>query len=494
MNSNEILREKHVILLIALVLILTSIFTLFLTEKFVTPNPKITGNTVTDVTGNLVSDVTGKIIDITGQPTAGTFLEITTESLGTYPNLTSNISSQTFAEDNNISINLSAHFTNPQGDTLNFTYSSIENFTIIINNDTGIVNITPDKDFNGTREIIFTAYNGPYGTDTNIIILNVTSVIDINIDTFDGATTSIDTYTEAQLSSIPNLILEKTASAKVDYQETISITRDINFDNIYTISQSHVQVDPTLYPELDKSAILSFYGITFTDPQILLDGSPCASATCQIINYTSNTLIIDVPSFGNFVIRETPIFVPSPVVSSAGAGGGGGGGGAGGYSEYEPPEFIIDTTTLEATLKQGENKREIITIKNIGNQILDFDINTTSLSRFLELSEYEFTLRPNQTRIISITFFIKEDEPVRFYKDKILITADRKTQKIDATIDIQSKTLSELETWDLFRVPIIQLPRVIFEFRTLFIISVAMIFVILFLLILYKKRKKDYRI
>ncbi|MBI4739442.1 S8 family serine peptidase [Candidatus Woesearchaeota archaeon] len=75
----------------------------------------------------------------------------------------------------NTTINLSANFFDVDGDDLNFTAASVDSITVTVNNDSGLVNLTPAAGFVGLRSVIFTA-SDPSGLSTqgNNVTLNVT--------------------------------------------------------------------------------------------------------------------------------------------------------------------------------------------------------------------------------------------------------------------------------------------------------------------------------
>jgi len=95
------------------------------------------------------------------------------------PYIISDIPNMTWPQDTvNDSLYLTNYFFDPEGDDLNYTYTSVQNITVEINNNTGQVTLTPQSGFSGERNVIFTAYD-PYGgmVNSNVVLLNVTSVI-----------------------------------------------------------------------------------------------------------------------------------------------------------------------------------------------------------------------------------------------------------------------------------------------------------------------------
>lgn len=95
------------------------------------------------------------------------------------PQLNATIPNQTFAEDNNQTINLSFFFVDPDGDAINFTAVGLTNLSIFINNNTGNATFQPPQNFTGADSIVFTANDAFGGAVTgNNITLNVTPVND----------------------------------------------------------------------------------------------------------------------------------------------------------------------------------------------------------------------------------------------------------------------------------------------------------------------------
>jgi hypothetical protein len=62
---------------------------------------------------------------------------------------TSTIANITWPEDNNYTLNMSLYFTDPEGHDLNFTTTEPQNITVIINNETNLVTLIPETNFNG---------------------------------------------------------------------------------------------------------------------------------------------------------------------------------------------------------------------------------------------------------------------------------------------------------------------------------------------------------
>lgn len=94
--------------------------------------------------------------------------------------IVSTIPNMTWNEDVvNSNLNLSDYFSDVDvGDDLNWTATPVDNIIIFIDNETGIVNMAPDANFNGVRYVVFTAYDGTNSTQSNNVTLNITAVND----------------------------------------------------------------------------------------------------------------------------------------------------------------------------------------------------------------------------------------------------------------------------------------------------------------------------
>ena len=85
------------------------------------------------------------------------------------------IPNQAWDEDTRLTIDLSAYFKDPDSDPLTYTYTPVENIIVTISGN--IATLTPEKDWNGVRTIIFTADDGKGGkVSSNKVTLTVADV------------------------------------------------------------------------------------------------------------------------------------------------------------------------------------------------------------------------------------------------------------------------------------------------------------------------------
>jgi len=137
------------------------------------------------------------------------------------------------------------------------------------------------------------------------------------------------------------------------------------------------------------------------------------------------------------------------VIQSAaggGTGGGGGGGGGGGKAVKKILEELpieLDKDLIKVSLLQGETKRELIKIKNIGDKIIDLEINLDKIQDFLifpgGVSEYNLKLNPGEERSLQLIFNVNEDYKPGIYIGDIVIAGNNLKKKIPTIIEVESK-------------------------------------------------------
>jgi len=134
------------------------------------------------------------------------------------------------------------------------------------------------------------------------------SLLKINYTDYNGSTrgTSTDFYNYAyeDLLAMDDIILENTNYGKIHFNETINVEDDLdNTDgeveinaNII-ITNETVTLNSTALPNFNTSAEISLYGLSYTTPEILLNGNPCPSEICTQISYSAGTLVFTVTHF-----------------------------------------------------------------------------------------------------------------------------------------------------------------------------------------------------
>ncbi|MFH1585332.1 MAG: LamG-like jellyroll fold domain-containing protein [archaeon] len=126
--------------------------------------------------------------------------------------------------------------------------------------------------------------------------------------------------------------------------------------------------------------------------------------------------------------------------SSSSSGGGGGGGGGGIVSTTQLAGFDVSKDLISVELKQGETKREIIRVTNIGSGVITIDdIGTELIDRFVKISEKSFSLSSGQSKEIVVDIFAGEDEKPDTYLGKIVVKSGNIQKTINVAIDVKGK-------------------------------------------------------
>jgi hypothetical protein len=97
---------------------------------------------------------------------------------------------------------------------------------------------------------------------------------------------------------IAGMTLERTEWGKVEFLQSVNISFSVNLNPPFTsIADNEVSVNKSSVPFLDLPARISLYNLTFLNPVILRDSSPCSSSICEFINYSNGNLLFNVTGF-----------------------------------------------------------------------------------------------------------------------------------------------------------------------------------------------------
>ena len=149
----------------------------------------------------------------------------------------------------------------------------------------------------------------------------------------------------------------------------------------------------------------------------------------------------NIECLGNFccsnICSSSSCPSPSPAVSSTGTGSSGGGGGAAMIEKIY--DFTLDKELIKALLKQGGTHKTAFSIKNTGTEELSFKIDASSLSSILLLSDTEFVLAPQSTKLIDVVLFASEGMKPEVYAGNIRINANNITKSLPVILEVQAK-------------------------------------------------------
>ncbi|MCF7910578.1 hypothetical protein K9L16_02815 [Candidatus Pacearchaeota archaeon] len=263
----------------------------------------------------------------------------------------------------------------------------------------------------------------------------------------EGETTDFLHMNDSQLENITNMTLEKTNKGKMVFLENLNLTEDVkdnvvDFDSNVNISHNLIFINTSELSSLNKSAELSLYNLSFSNPRILKNGEVCPETICTKIDYSGGTLIFNVNHFTTYSAEETPLVIdddPLPEEEDEGSSGGGGGGFVGiPFFDSSEANFSLSKELIKVSLKQGEHKMESLVIKNTGNEILDFNIDSP-VGKYITVSEKEFRLFPNESKTINLVFYAIETQSPQVILDKININAGSISKNLIFILEINDK-------------------------------------------------------
>ena len=320
--------------------------------------------------------------------------------------------------------------------------NNVDNCSLIINNEINLTDVSITEDtkisfiLNHTSlgsynwSINCTDNSGYVGISDN---RTVTVIFMIN---FNGSTTNISLV---NVKNVTKFVLERTDSGKINFSEGVDLSQGLDLDKYINISQNRIKLNSTALNELNKSATLYLYGLTFSNPRVLRDGSVCPSSICTELPYSGSIFAFNVTQFTVYSSEETPSSGGETQTTTGGGGGGGGGGGAGGGAIRA--EFTIDKETLKVILKQGQKIEHSLKIKNTGDTTIIVTTNFKALKRFVyspSLDEIAITLNPGEEHTINVVFGAEEDQKPDVYTGEITVKSGSVEKVISTIIEVES--------------------------------------------------------
>ncbi|PIN78772.1 hypothetical protein COV14_02130 [Candidatus Woesearchaeota archaeon CG10_big_fil_rev_8_21_14_0_10_33_12] len=327
--------------------------------------------------------------------------------------------------------------------------SGIDKVWYNLNNGNNI-SLTGNITFNVTDEGSHSLYI--FANDSSGVLNNTESVtFFINtslgyeiISDYTGTTTNFDSLSKTEQENISNMTLEHNNYGKILFNEIINISNDgkesgegskkvINLSVYTNISFNRIFINTTELPQLNKSATLRLYNLTFANPRVLRDGLLCPSTICTKISYAAGTLTFNVASFSTYSAEETTV--------TSGTGPGGGEGSA--IVKEKVSGFTVDKNLIKFILKQGETKKEFLEIKNTGEKTLNITINLENLKNFVffpeGVSEYNLKLKAGEKQIIQLIFNINKDQKPGIYPGKIIVKGEDSQNIVTTIVEIESE-------------------------------------------------------
>lgn len=332
----------------------------------------------------------------------------------------------TYLNNNSILINYSSQFAS----NLWYSTDNLNNFTI---NSRTYINLSEGSHTlyiyaNNSRGINFSSVGFSINSSRLTILYSEYE------NSTKGSSTDFSSYNLDQLQNLSEVIFEEVEYGKIKFNKEINVTDDsnpadnlIDFDSNVNISYNRIEIISSVLRNLNKPATLTLYNLGFSNPRILKDNVVCSD--CIKESYSSGNLRFNVSSFSVYSSEETPI--ASVQVSSGGSGGGGGSGNV-------VKSFGTDLENIKITLKQGEVKKQVLSIENTGNKKTTFYLTSDKISRFLKIEQDEVELESGESKQITLDFFSDISVAPDLYLGKIIIDNGVARKEILVSIEVVS--------------------------------------------------------
>ncbi len=272
--------------------------------------------------------------------------------------------------------------------------------------------------------------------------------IKVLVSNFDGNTTDFLHKTDEELALIQGLELENTFFGKIVFYPVINLTevvenQTVDLNSYVTISSNLIDVNTTYFPNLHKSAKLFLYGLDFADPVVLRNGNLCPTEVCAIERYSLGVLIFNTTGFSNYSVMQRPssdeITLPSNLGVSSGSGG---------ASRGESIlNFSVNPEIFDIKIKTGSRNTEYLYIKNTGSESLLFTLELLGIEKWVMLDKTVFSLAPNQTEVVQVYFFTRENEEAEIHTGKIIVHTVSMDKDVNMILQIwESQALFDINS------------------------------------------------
>ena len=327
---------------------------------------------------------------------------------------------------------------------LNFT--ALNALSFWYNLDSGAnTTITANTTFSTTNGVhtLYLYANNTYGNSSANVTFTVnTDKFVVHYNNYSGSTkgssTDFNSSTYEELQNLSGVVLENTDYGEIAFNDAINTTNDSNIDSdldldLYiNISNNSIVLNSTALPNFNKSATLSLYGLTFTNPRILRNGEVCPNAICTEVSYSGGIFVFNVTQFTNYSAEETPAGGGTPDTTSLG-----GGGGSGGVVYSVTDLFTLDKNEIKVSLNPGQVKTENVTITNPGTQPITITIENL-IPDFVMRGEDVILLNPGESKVIPLYIIVKAETIPNLYLGKIIISSGSTKREILLAVEVES--------------------------------------------------------
>ncbi len=205
--------------------------------------------------------------------------------------------------------------------TITFIYNvsknnSIANCSLYLNNLLNSTNTTITKDTNQT--FAQTMSNGNYNWSVKCFddagLEGAGDVYNLSVDVsegnytpiyskFNGSTTNFTQYNETEIQAVSDAILEITAYGKIKFLEAVNFS-GADLDSYVFIETNNLGLDSSSIPNINKSANITFYNVSFVNPVLSRESSICQESDCTLLENNGVNITYNVTHFSNYSISE----------------------------------------------------------------------------------------------------------------------------------------------------------------------------------------------
>ncbi|HLD97807.1 MAG TPA: hypothetical protein VI815_00615 [Candidatus Nanoarchaeia archaeon] len=281
---------------------------------------------------------------------------------------------------------------------------------------------------------------GNFNSSNVLFFVNSSHGSYVNWSKYNGSLSTNLTYYQTlgiqYMQNITNLTFENPNYGRIVFNSPINISRDIEILDDYTnIGSKSVYINSNYLSEFNSSATIFIYSLTFSNPRVSMDGEVCPSTICAIESYSGGILRFNVSHFTTYSVEETPGATQTVTTTGGSSGGGGGGSSVQNYNN----NLVLSSNNLKVSLKQGETKREEITIKNQGATRVGIILFSKELDNFIKISERDLNLAPGEEKTVYFDFIAAENSIPNLYIGSIVIKGTGIERKIPLAIQVNSK-------------------------------------------------------
>ncbi len=336
----------------------------------------------------------------------------------TPPILQENIPDQSWPKgfNNTNAFDLDDYFIDPNGDTINYNYSSVEDINVFIDSVTNIVSFYNEIDFMGIRYITFYAQDNQGNSSSNPIKLSVG---------VDNSSPNWSSPAKSKGDIYQNDFINFTTSW-VDDVQLLSYVFSINQGATGWINYSSINFSGT--------SNLSIFEVQISASQgKLVEWMFYAWDTSGNINSTANQSFIVEEAIGESAPPPDEEVPPT--------------GGASSIREAiesldltptrKLKDFKLNVFDFKLSLKQGTSKTVVLKISNIGTEDLSLSLEDTGLLNFVLFSEKDFELLPGNSKEVTIDFRVPRSAFPGQYYGFIKVNGIDVNKTIPVVLDVQ---------------------------------------------------------